>query len=75
MSLAADHSSHPRRSLGWLGWRLLAALALCVLVGWIVREEVLVRQLGALRQQTLHHVEFYRLSLESLLSRNESLPR
>ncbi len=75
MSLAADRSSHPRRSLGWLGWRLLAALALCVLVGWIVREEVLLRQISALRQQTLHHVEFYRLSLESLLARNESLPR
>ena len=53
----------------------MAALAACIFVGWVVREEVLVRQLGTLRQQTLHNLEFYRLSLESLLSRNESLPR
>jgi two-component system C4-dicarboxylate transport sensor histidine kinase DctB len=75
MSIAAYFSSHPRSSLAGLAFRFMAALAACILVGWVVREEVLVRQLGALRQQTLHTIEFYRLSLESLLSRNESLPR
>jgi two-component system C4-dicarboxylate transport sensor histidine kinase DctB len=75
MSIAAYLSSHPRSSLAGLVCRCAAALAACVLVGWVVREEVLVRQLGTLRQQTLHTIEFYRLSLESLLSRNESLPR
>lgn len=75
MSVAAYISSHRKRSLGWLGLRLLVAVAACVLVGWAVRDVVLVRQLDLLRQQTHHHTEFYRLSLESLLSRNESLPR
>lgn len=55
--------------------RLLAALAVCILVGAVVREVVLVRQIDLLREQTSHHTEFYRLSLESLLARNESLPR
>ena len=55
--------------------RLMFALAVCVLTGWGVREAVLVRQLDLLAQQSRHHVEFYRMSLQSLLARNESLPR
>lgn len=75
MSSASRFYFSLRRPWGWLGWQLLAVLTVCILAGWIVREEVLVRQLALLRQQTLHQIEFYRLSLESLLSRNESLPR
>lgn len=55
--------------------RLTFALVVCVLAGWGVREAVLARQLDLLAQQSRHHVEFYRMSLQSLLSRNESLPR
>lgn len=57
------------------GLRVLLAIAVCVLAGWGVRELVLVRQLEALGQQSSHRGEFYRRSLDSLLSRNESLPR
>lgn len=72
---AACDSSHPLRSPYRLGLRLLLSLALCVVVGAAVRQAVLARQLDLLRAQTNHHAEFYRLSLESLLARNESLPR
>ncbi len=75
MRIAAIFSSQPGRSWHWLGPRLALALALSVLAGWGVRQVVLVRQIDLLAQQSHHHVEFYRLSLESLLSRNESLPR
>ena len=59
----------------WLGLRLLAAATLCCLAGWIVANQVLQGQLDRLGQQSRHRAEFYRLSLESLLSRNVSLPR
>ena len=75
MRIAAIFSSQPGRDWNWLGPRLALALAFCVLAGWGVRQVVLERQLDLLAQQSRHHVEFYRLSLESLLSRNESLPR
>ncbi|MDR0441071.1 MAG: sensor histidine kinase [Candidatus Accumulibacter sp.] len=55
--------------------RLLAVLALCVLAGWGVRDIFFARQLDRLARQALHNVEFYRMSLDSLLTRNESLPR
>ena len=63
------------RNWRWLGLRLLAAVALCGLAGWIVASQVLQVQLDRLGQQSRHHAEFYRLSLESLLSRNAALPR
>ena len=72
--MSAAASPPPQRSPRRFGLRLLAALAVCFLVGWGVREMVLTRQLELLRVQTNHHTEFYRLSLESLLSRNASLP-
>lgn len=64
-------------SRGWrsLGLRFFAAIALCGMSGWLVRELVLQRQVDQLSVQSRHHAEFYRLSLESLLSRNASLPR
>lgn len=51
------------------------ALLLCLLVGWGTRQALLARQMEALRTLTGQHMEFYRLSLESVLTRNESLPR
>ena len=56
---------------------LLAALglAVCGLAGWGTRQLVLARQLGNLAGETQRHLEFYRLSLESVLAKNESLPR
>jgi len=75
MNMAAILSSDHKRMSGWLGFRFLAAVATCILVGLAVRSAVLDRQLDSLRLQARHHTEFYRLSLESLLSRNESLPR
>jgi two-component system C4-dicarboxylate transport sensor histidine kinase DctB len=65
----------PERVWGWLGVRLTLSLLICVAVGWGVQSWVLARQLDALAQQSRPRAEFYRLSLESLLSRNESLPR
>jgi two-component system C4-dicarboxylate transport sensor histidine kinase DctB len=58
-----------------LGWRLPTALIVCVLVGWGVRNVFLVRELDALAQICRQQVEFHRTSLDSLLTRNESLPR
>ena len=55
--------------------RLSFALIVCVLTGWGVRELVLTHQFDLLALQSRHHVEFFRMSLQSLLSRNESLPR
>lgn len=56
---------------------LLAALglAICGLAGWGARQAALARQLGNLGGETQRHLEFYRLSLESVLAKNESLPR
>jgi two-component system C4-dicarboxylate transport sensor histidine kinase DctB len=58
-----------------LGLRLSAALIVCVLAGWGVRNAFLARQLDALAQQSRQHAAFHRTGLESLLTRNESLPR
>jgi two-component system C4-dicarboxylate transport sensor histidine kinase DctB len=58
-----------------LGLRLLAALIVCVLAGWGVRNAFLARQLDALAQQSRQHAAFHRTGLDSLLTRNESLPR
>lgn len=55
--------------------RIAIAVLVCVTVGWVVRNLVLERQLDFLGQQSRHRGEFYRHSLDSLLSRNESLPR
>jgi len=56
---------------------LLVALGLgiCGLAGWTTRQLVLARQLANLGGETQRHLEFYRLSLESVLAKNESLPR
>lgn len=75
MRSTASFSAPPGRSWVRLGGLLLLAALVCVLAGWGVREIVLVRQLDLLAQQSRHHVEFYRMSLDSLLARNESLPR
>ena len=55
--------------------RIAIAVIVCVTAGWVVRNVVLERQLDLLGQQSRHRGEFYRHSLDSLLSRNESLPR
>lgn len=75
MRTAASPAAPSARPWMQSALRLLLALVVCVLAGWGAREAVLVRQLDLLAQQSRHHVEFYRTSLESLLSRNESLPR
>ena len=58
-----------------LALKAFMAVSLCLTVSWLTREAVLQSQIEALRQQSRHHIEFYRLSLESHLSRNESLPK
>ncbi|MDR2637838.1 MAG: hypothetical protein LBB55_05820, partial [Zoogloeaceae bacterium] len=70
---ASFHSFRSDRS--WLWWRLLAMLIVCVLAGWGVRDLFLMHQLDHLTAQTRYDVEFYRMSLESLLARNESQSR
>lgn len=52
-----------------------SAILVCLLVGWVTQQILLTRNLEALRIITGQHMEFYRLSLESVLTRNESLPR
>jgi two-component system C4-dicarboxylate transport sensor histidine kinase DctB len=52
-----------------------SAILVCLLVGWVTQQMLLTRNLEALRIVTGQHIEFYRLSLESVLTRNESLPR
>ena len=75
MRIVASFSDGSRRAWGRQALRWGLALSVCALLGWGVREAVLVRQLDLLGQQSRHHVDFYRISLQSLLSRNESLPR
>jgi two-component system C4-dicarboxylate transport sensor histidine kinase DctB len=75
MRVAILFSSHPGFARVWPALRLLAVLGLCVLAGWGVREVFFARQLDRLASQARHNVEFYRMSLDSLLTRNESLPR
>ncbi|WP_263769886.1 sensor histidine kinase [Propionivibrio soli] len=74
-----ESAPSPRNHYAWLAprpvVRILAAVTICACVGWLVREMVLLRQVDLLAQQSRHHGEFYRLSLESFLARNESLPR
>lgn len=52
-----------------------AALGICVAAGWGARALVLRRQLGARSAEARQRLDFYRLSLASVLARNESLPR
>ena len=59
----------------WLALRLLLAGMLCGLAGWVVRDAMLRRQIDQLAEQARHHGDFYRQTLESLLSRNAALPR
>ena len=75
MGFFAYFSLFSGRDWRWLGLRLLAAVTLCGLAGWLVANHVMQGQLDQLGQQSRHRAEFYRLSLESLLSRNASLPR
>lgn len=64
-----------RHPLARLAWKAGSALFVCLLVGWVTQQVLLSRNLGSLHMLTGQHMEFYRLSLESLLTRNESLPR
>lgn len=75
MGFLAYLSLHTNQNWRWLGLRILAAATLCGLGGWFVANQVLQGQIDRLGQQSLHRAEFYRQSLESLLSRNTSLPR
>ncbi|SDI55004.1 sensor histidine kinase [Propionivibrio dicarboxylicus] len=75
MGFLAYLSLHARQDWRWLGLRILATAALCGLGGWLVASQVLRGQIDQLGQQSHHRAEFYRQSLESLLSRNTSLPR
>ena len=54
---------------------LLLAVGVCVLVGLGVRQVVLAHQLELHARQSRQHGEFYWRTLESLISRNESLPK
>ncbi|MBK8743497.1 ATP-binding protein [Propionivibrio sp.] len=75
MSTPLQSASPHEHVWGWLGARILISIAICVLVGWCVQKWMLERQIDSFAQQSRPRADFYRLSLESLLSRNESLPR
>jgi two-component system C4-dicarboxylate transport sensor histidine kinase DctB len=67
--------SHSGRTWVWFGLRLLAALVACVLAGWGMYKVFFAWQLDLLAEKSQHNIGFYRMSLDTLLSRNESLPR
>ncbi|MBP1682371.1 MAG: Signal transduction histidine kinase regulating C4-dicarboxylate transport system [Proteobacteria bacterium] len=75
MSLSVALPLHPARA--WIRpvLRILLAIVVCIAAGWGVRNAVLSRQLDLLSEQSRQRGEFYRRSLNFLLSRNESLPR
>ncbi len=75
MSMATSTALPSERIWSWLGARILISIVTCILVGWCVQNWMLERQLDSFAQQSRPRADFYRLSLESLLSRNESLPR
>ena len=67
----------PLPGFRWLGTLvpLLLAVGVCVLVGLGVRQVVLAHQLELHARQSRQHGELYWRTLESLISRNESLPK
>jgi two-component system C4-dicarboxylate transport sensor histidine kinase DctB len=67
--------SLPKRLLCWPGLYAVLAIFFCVLVGWAVEEAMLSRDLNVLRTSTAQRLEFYSMSLEATLNRNESLPK
>jgi len=54
--------------------RLVLGMLCCLTIGWGAYKVLLARNLNELRASTTHRLEFYRLSMEATLSRNESLP-
>jgi two-component system C4-dicarboxylate transport sensor histidine kinase DctB len=64
------HNHHVR-----LAMQTGVALFVCLLVGWATQQILLSKYLKSLDKTSWQHMEFYRLSLDSLLARNESLPR
>lgn len=72
-----DFKIRPLTATTWrpLALRIFFAILVCSLVGYATREAVLTRQLATLSEQSRHRAELYRLSLESLIARNGSLPR
>ncbi|GHU28271.1 C4-dicarboxylate transport sensor kinase [Betaproteobacteria bacterium] len=66
---------HSGRTWFGFGLRLLAALVACVLAGWGMYKVFFAWQLDLLSGKSQHNIGFYRMSLDTLLSRNESLPR
>lgn len=75
MSMVTPIALPSERIWGWLGARILISIVACILAGWCVQNWMLGRQLDSFALQSRPRADFYRLSLESLLSRNESLPR
>lgn len=54
--------------------RFVLGLLICLLVAWSVYRVLVKRNINELRTSTAHRLEFYRMSLEATLARNESLP-
>ena len=63
-----------KRSFKSAVFRFALGLLICFLAGWGVHRMLLERHLDELRASTAQRLEFYRLSLEATLDRNESLP-
>jgi two-component system C4-dicarboxylate transport sensor histidine kinase DctB len=63
-----------KKSFKSAAFRFVMGLLICFLAGWGVHRMLLVRHLNELRASTAQRLEFYRLSLEATLDRNESLP-
>lgn len=68
--IIALRNHHVRRAL-----QAGMALFVCLLIGWVTQQALLSSGLESLHKLSGQHMEFYRLSLESLLTRNESLPK
>lgn len=63
----------PRAATG-AHWHYGLGLVLCVLVGFVAYQFVLAAQLRVEKATSARRLEFFSLSLEALLNRNEALP-
>jgi two-component system C4-dicarboxylate transport sensor histidine kinase DctB len=66
------HRAAPPRAAAWWRWGLAAAL--CVALGVFVHHSTYASHLAADKRAAARRVEFFALSLEALLARNEALP-
>jgi two-component system C4-dicarboxylate transport sensor histidine kinase DctB len=63
-----------KKSFKLAAFRISLSLLICLLAGWSVSSILLERNHKELRERTKQRLDYYRLSLETTIDRNESLP-